>query len=91
VTVCPALKYGRQHLDREHPMTTTKFQLTNLSTGKATEFDAIKGTLGPDVLNIASINKDHGIWTFDPGFMATASTESRITYIDGDQGVLTCC
>ena len=66
----------------------TKFQLTNLATGKATEFDAIPGTLGPDVLNISSINKDHGVWTFDPGFMATASTESRITYIDGDKGVL---
>ena len=69
-------------------MTTTKFQLTNLATNKATECDAIKGTIGPDVLNISSINKDHGVWTFDPGFMATASTESRITYIDGDQGVL---
>ena len=66
----------------------TKFQLTNLATGKATEFEAIPGTLGPDVLNISTINKDHGVWTFDPGFMATASTESRITYIDGDQGVL---
>ncbi len=66
----------------------TKFQLTNLATGKATEFEAIPGTLGPDVLNISSINKDHGVWTFDPGFMATASTESRITYIDGDKGVL---
>jgi citrate synthase len=69
-------------------MTTNKFRLTNLSSGKSTDFDAAPGTLGPDVINISSINKDHGIWTFDPGFMATASTESRITYIDGDQGVL---
>jgi len=80
-------KLGRQQLHREQPM-PTKFQLTNLATGKATEFEAIPGTLGPDVLNISTINKDHGVWTFDPGFMATASTESRITYIDGDQGVL---
>jgi citrate synthase len=40
------------------------------------------------VIPIAPLLKDHGVFTFDPGFMATASTESRITYIDGDAGVL---
>jgi citrate synthase len=40
------------------------------------------------VLNIANITRDHGVYTFDPGFMATAACESRITFIDGDQGVL---
>jgi citrate synthase len=65
-----------------------KFQLTNLETGKSSELSALSPTMGPDVLNIGSLNKDHGVFTFDPGFMATASCESKITYIDGDNGVL---
>src|SRR5450755_3079493 len=67
---------------------STKFQLKNLTTGKTSELDAISGTIGPDVLNISNLTKDQGVFTFDPGFMATASTESKITYIDGDAGVL---
>jgi len=69
-------------------MSNKKFQLTNLATGKSSELDALSGSVGPDVVNIASLYKDHGVFTFDPGFMATASCESRITYIDGDAGVL---
>ena len=65
-----------------------KFQLTNLETGKSSELAALTPTLGPDVVNIGSLNKDHGVFTFDPGFMSTASCESKITYIDGDNGVL---
>src|SRR5476651_943030 len=67
---------------------STKYELKNLASGKTTTLDAKSGTLGPDVLNIANLNKDQGVFTFDPGFMATASTESKITFIDGDAGVL---
>ena len=67
---------------------STKYELKNLKTGKTSTLDATSGTLGPDVLNISTLNKDQGVFTFDPGFMATASTESKITYIDGDAGVL---
>jgi len=69
-------------------MTAKKFELTNLSTGTKSSIDLKSGTLGPDVLSIGSIAKDHGIFTFDPGFMSTAACESKITYIDGDAGVL---
>jgi len=69
-------------------MTAKKFELTNLSTGTKSSIDLKSGTLGPDVLSIGSIAKDHGIFTFDPGFMSTAACESKITYIDGDNGVL---
>jgi citrate synthase len=69
-------------------MSGKKYELVNLETGKKSALEALSGTLGPDCLNIAPINKDHGIFTFDPGFMATASCESKITYIDGDNGVL---
>jgi citrate synthase len=67
---------------------STKFELKNLSTGKTSQLNAISGTIGPDVINISNLTKDQGVFTFDPGFMATASTESKITYIDGDAGVL---
>jgi citrate synthase len=67
---------------------STKYELKDLATGKTSQLDALSGTIGPDVLNIASLNKDQGVFTFDPGFMATASCDSKITYIDGDAGVL---
>ncbi|HMD28910.1 MAG TPA: citrate synthase [Steroidobacteraceae bacterium] len=67
---------------------STKYELKNLNTGKTSQLEAISGTIGPDVLNISNLTKDQGVFTFDPGFMATASTASQITYIDGDLGVL---
>ncbi len=45
------------------------------------------GTVGPDVIDIQSLTK-YGYFTFDSGFMSTAACESKITYIDGDQGIL---
>jgi len=69
-------------------MAEKNLKLTDPATGKTSELPVLKGTLGPAVLNIAAMPKDHGVFTFDPGFMATASCESRITFIDGDQGVL---
>jgi len=69
-------------------MSTKNYELTNLETGKKSSLQALGGTLGPDCLSISSLTKDQGIFTFDPGFMATASCESKITYIDGDAGIL---
>src|SRR6202051_4709290 len=46
------------------------------------------GTLGPSVIDISKLYAQTGLFTFDPGFTSTASTESTITYIDGDEGVL---
>jgi citrate synthase len=65
-----------------------KFELKNLTTGQTSELNALSGTIGPDALDISHLIRDQGVFTYDPGFMATASTESRITYIDGDAGVL---
>jgi len=69
-------------------MSGTKYELVNLESGKKSVLEARSGTVGPECLNITSITKDHGAFTFDPGFMATASCESKITYIDGDAGIL---
>jgi citrate synthase len=65
-----------------------KYELKDLATGKVAELNALSGTLGPDSLDISQLIRDLGVFTYDPGFMATASTESKITYIDGDAGVL---
>jgi citrate synthase len=67
---------------------TRKYELKDLATGRTALLDAVSGTIGPDVLNIARLTQDLGVFTFDPGFVATASTESKITYIDGDAGLL---
>ncbi len=47
-----------------------------------------RGTLGPDVIDITSLYQDTGCFTYDPGFASTASCELKITFIDGDKGVL---
>jgi len=67
---------------------STKYELKNLATGKTSQMNAITGTIGPEALDISNLIKEQGVFTFDPGFMATASTESKITYIDGDLGML---
>ncbi len=69
-------------------MADKKFELTDLTSGKKSTLPVKSGTIGPDVLDIAAINKDHGVFTHDPGFGFTSACESKITYIDGDNGVL---
>jgi citrate synthase len=69
-------------------MSDKKFELIDTATGKKSTAEVKSGTLGPSVLNIASLPRDHGLFTFDPGFMATAACESKITFIDGEEGVL---
>ncbi|HEX5650739.1 MAG TPA: citrate synthase, partial [Steroidobacteraceae bacterium] len=69
-------------------MSSKKYELVDAETGKKSVLEARSGSLGPDCINVASLTKDHGVFTFDPGFMATAACESKITYIDGDNGVL---
>jgi citrate synthase len=67
---------------------STKYELKNLATGKTSLLNAVSGSIGPEALDISGLSKEQGVFTFDPGFMATASTESKITYIDGDAGLL---
>ncbi len=52
------------------------------------ELPLIGGTIGPKVIDVRKLYGDTGYFTYDPGFTATASCESKITYIDGDAGVL---
>ena len=55
---------------------------------KTVELPVSQGTVGPDVIDIRKLYADANVFTYDPGFQSTASCESAITYIDGDEGVL---
>jgi len=67
---------------------------TNTKTGtltvgdKSWSFPIYPGTIGPDVIDIGKLYAQSGMFTFDPGFTSTGACESKITYIDGDEGVL---
>jgi citrate synthase len=58
------------------------------ANGKTVEMPVYAGTVGPDVIDIGKLYAQTGMFTLDPGFTSTASCESQITYIDGDQGIL---
>ena len=56
--------------------------------GKDLELPVLEGTTGPDVVDIRKLYAQTGMFTYDPGYTSTASCESALTYIDGDEGVL---
>ena len=65
----------------------TKATITFDNNSKPIELPVLSGTLGNDVIDIRALGK-HGVYTYDPGFMATAACNSAITYIDGEKGML---
>ncbi len=56
--------------------------------GKDVQYPVRSGTIGPDVVDIRKLYAQTGTFTYDPGFTSTASCDSALTYIDGDEGVL---
>ena len=52
------------------------------------DFPVLGGTVGPEVIDVRALYGKTGKFTYDPGFMSTASCRSSITYIDGDKGIL---
>lgn len=66
----------------------TDFTLTDNRSGKSYDLPLHGGTIGPDVIDVRTLYPETGCFTYDPGFTSTGSCESRITYIDGDNGVL---
>ncbi|MBY0383164.1 MAG: citrate (Si)-synthase [Xanthobacteraceae bacterium] len=56
--------------------------------GKTIELPVLAGTVGPEVIDISKLYAQTGKFTYDPGFTSTGSCESKITYIDGDAGIL---
>ncbi|RXK12427.1 citrate (Si)-synthase [Halarcobacter mediterraneus] len=69
-------------------MAKNTFTLTDNRNGKSYEYDVLSGTRGPDVLDIRTFYKDSGMFTYDPGYTSTASCESKITFIDGENSEL---
>uniref|UniRef100_Q07NH9 Citrate synthase n=1 Tax=Rhodopseudomonas palustris (strain BisA53) TaxID=316055 RepID=Q07NH9_RHOP5 len=68
---------------------TTNSTSATLTVGNKTyDFPILSGTVGPDVLDISKLYAQSGLFTYDPGFTSTASCQSKITYIDGDAGIL---
>ena len=58
------------------------------TTGGDFNYPLLEGSVGPDVVDIRKLYGDTDMFTYDPGFTSTASCQSAITYIDGDQGIL---
>ena len=70
-------------------MTASSTATLSFSDGSpSVEFPVLKGTVGPDVVDIKTLYGKTGKFTYDPGFMSTAACRSAITYIDGDKGEL---
>jgi citrate synthase len=69
-------------------MSDKNMLLKNPVDGKEVELKLYQGTEGPAVMDISSLYKEMNIFTYDPGFVSTASCHSSITYIDGDEGIL---
>jgi citrate synthase len=67
---------------------TSSLTVTMEGSNKSAKLPIIPGTIGPSVADIRKLYTDLGVFTFDPGYGGTAACESKITYIDGDVGIL---
>lgn len=67
---------------------TNTFTVTDNASGKSYELPVLDGTVGPRVVDIRKFYADTGCFTYDPGFTSTGSCSSKITFIDGDEGIL---
>ena len=65
-----------------------KIKILNPDNNKTYNFNIIKGSCGPDVVDLTSFYEKTGMFVYDPGFNSTASCSSEITYIDGEKGIL---
>ena len=71
-------------INKTKPAGTAKIEID----GKSHELPVLSGTLGPNVVDVQKLYGEAGVFTLDPGFTSTASCESQITFIDGEEGVL---
>jgi citrate synthase len=64
------------------------FTLTDNRSGEEYQLPVLNGSLGPDVIDVRKLYADTGCFTYDPGYTSTGSCESKITFIDGEKGIL---
>jgi len=70
-------------------MSKERIATLSFSDGQpSVDLPMLGGTVGPDVIDVRALYNKTGMFTYDPGFMSTASCRSQITYIDGDEGIL---
>ncbi len=69
-------------------MSNHSLLIKHTGTGKEVEYPLLNGTLGAESVDLRGLYKDFGCFSYDPGFTITASCKSKITYIDGDRGIL---
>lgn len=69
-------------------MSNNTVTITDNRTGKKVDLDILDPTMGSSTIDIRKLHKELGLFTYDPGFQATASCKSDITFIDGDKGIL---
>lgn len=69
-------------------MSTETVTIIDDETGKKVQLPLLTPTSGPKTIDISTLYKELGYFTYDPGFMSTASCSSAITFLDGDEGVL---
>lgn len=69
-------------------MTDDIIRIIDVAKDKEVDLPVLNGAVGPSVVDVSRFYEDLGYFTFDPGFLSTASCSSRITYIDGSKGVL---
>ena len=67
---------------------TDKTTTITTDDGRETKLPTFGGTHGPDVVDVRSLQRETGLFTYDPGYASTASCKSAITFIDGNKGVL---
>jgi len=73
---------------KTEPQSKDKVTVTDHRSGKSFDLPVLDGTSGPSVIDVRKLYTDHGFFTYDPGFGSTGSCQSKITYIDGENGVL---
>ncbi len=78
----------RNDLIGDFTMDATTKKATLTVGNKTYDFPILSGSVGPDVIDIAKLYAQAGMFTYDPGFTSTGSCQSKITYIDGDAGIL---
>ena len=76
-------KRNSQRMSKKETIT-----LTDNSTGKSVELPILRPTNGTPTIDVRTLYKQLGYFTYDPGFLSTASCRSSITYLNGEEGVL---
>ena len=85
------MHYVHQYLRKGVNMSNKKnrtYTLTDNTTGETFELPVFPASIGPDVIDVRKLYADTNHFTYDPGFTSTGSCESKITFIDGENGVL---